>query len=50
MIWGLINTDGGWQNQLLFDLDVTITSFGQDTSGEIYFVSDNGGVFRLAPQ
>jgi hypothetical protein len=50
MIWGLINTDSGWQNQLLFDLDVTITSFGQDTSGEIYFVSDNGGVFRLAPQ
>jgi hypothetical protein len=50
MIWGLINTDGGWQNQLLFDLDVTITSFGQDTLGEIYFVSDNGGVFRLAPQ
>lgn len=47
MIWGLVHTDSGWQRQLLFDLDVTITSFGQDRSGEVYLVSDNGGVFRL---
>jgi glucose/arabinose dehydrogenase len=50
MIWGLIHSDSGWQHQLLFDLDVTITSFGQDTSGEIYLVSDNGQVLRLAHQ
>ena len=50
MIWGLIQTNGGWQNQLLFDMDVTITSFGQDENGEVYLVSDNGGIFRLAPQ
>ena len=50
MIWGLIQTDGGWQTQLLFDVDVTITSFGQDENGEIYLVSDNGGIFRLVPQ
>jgi glucose/arabinose dehydrogenase len=50
MIWGLINTEGGWQNQLLFDVDVTITSFGQDGAGELYLISDNGGIFRLAPQ
>lgn len=50
MIWGLINTDGGWQNQLLFDTDLTITSFGQDASGELYLVSDNGGIYRLVPQ
>ena len=50
MIWGLIRTDAGWQNQLLFDIDVTITSFGQDEAGELYIVSDNGGIFRLAPQ
>ena len=49
-IWGLIHTANGWQAQKLFDLDVNITSFGQDTSGEIYLVSDNGGVFRLAHQ
>jgi hypothetical protein len=35
---------------LLFDLNVTITSFGQDTSGEIYLVSDNGDILRLGRQ
>ena len=50
MVWGLIQIDGGWQNQLLFDVDVTITSFGQDENGEIYLVSDNGGIFRLVSQ
>ena len=50
MIWGVIQTDGGWQNQLLFDVSVTITSFGQDEAGEIYLLSDNGGIFRLVPQ
>jgi glucose/arabinose dehydrogenase len=50
IIWGLLQTDAGWQNQMLFDVDVTITSFGQDETGEIYLVSDNGGIFRLAAQ
>ncbi len=49
-IWGLLQTDGGWQVQRLFDVDVTITSFGQDDAGEIYLISDNGGIFRLSPQ
>lgn len=47
LIWGLIQSDGGWQAQLLFDLDVTITSFGQDSSGELYILSDSGSIFRL---
>jgi hypothetical protein len=50
MIWGLIQVNGGWQTQLLFDVDFTITSFGQDENGEVYLVSDAGGIFRLAPQ
>jgi glucose/arabinose dehydrogenase len=50
MIWGLIQSDGGWQTQLLFDVDVTITSFGKDENGEVYLISDNGGVFRLVRQ
>ena len=50
MIWGLIHSESGWQSQLLFDLDVTITSFGQDESGELYLLSDSGGVFRLIHQ
>ena len=47
LMWGLINSNGTWQSQPLFDLDVTITSFGQDTAGELYILSDSGGVFRL---
>lgn len=49
LIWGLIGTDNGWQEQLLFDVDVTITSFGQDETGEVYLVSDSGGIYRLGP-
>lgn len=50
MIWGLIRTDNGWQNQLLFDLDLTLTSFGQDETGELYLVSDSGEILRLVQQ
>jgi glucose/arabinose dehydrogenase len=46
-VWGLFKAPGGWQNQRLYDLDVPITSFGQDPAGELYLVSDNGGIFRL---
>jgi glucose/arabinose dehydrogenase len=49
-IWGLIRGSESWQNKQLFDVDVNITSFGQDAAGEIYLVSDNGEVYRLARQ
>lgn len=47
IIWGVLRTDSGWQSQQLYDMDVTITSFGQDVAGEVYLVSDNGGIYRL---
>ncbi len=50
IIWGLIGSGNSWQNQQLFDVDITITSFGQDGSGEIYLISDNGGIYRLVRQ
>ena len=46
-IWGLILSNGQWQSQLLFETGVTITSFGQDEFGEIYFSSDVGGIYHL---
>jgi glucose/arabinose dehydrogenase len=46
-VWGLIHSDGGWQNQVLFDALGNITSFGQDESGEIYIVLDGGQILRL---
>lgn len=48
IIWGLIRSNDGWQKQLLFDVDVTITSFGQDEAGEVYLVSDTGTIYRLS--
>jgi glucose/arabinose dehydrogenase len=47
-IWGLIHADNTWQKQELFDVDFTITSFGQDEKGEVYAVSDSGSVYRLS--
>ena len=49
-IWGLIHSDNNWQSKQLFDLDLPITSFGQDQSGELYLLSDSGGIFRLVHQ
>jgi glucose/arabinose dehydrogenase len=47
-IWGLVQSgDGEWQNQLLYNLNQLITSFGQDEAGEIYLVGRAGGVFKL---
>ena len=48
LIWGLIHSGNNWQKQQLFDVDFNITSFGQDENGEVYLVSDSGGVYKLA--
>lgn len=48
LIWGLIHAGDTWQKQQLFDVDYTITSFGQDEKGEMYLVSDSGGIYRLS--
>ena len=50
LIWGLIHSNDGWQKQQLFDMAVTITSFGEDEAGEIYLLSDSGMVYRLVRQ
>lgn len=47
-VWGLFLSNGSWQSQVIFETGVTITSFGQDESGEIYLASDNGSVYILA--
>jgi glucose/arabinose dehydrogenase len=49
-IWGLIHSEGGWQNEILFDTDINITSFAEDDAGEIYLVGDRGEIMRLVPQ
>lgn len=47
-IWGLIKSNNGWQKQQLFDMDFTITSFGQDEMGEVYLLSDIGNIYKLS--
>lgn len=46
-VWGLFLSNGQWQNQRLFETEITITSFGQGQNGEIYLASDNGSVYTL---
>lgn len=48
LIWGLFrDPSGNWRNRLLFQTGTTITSFGEDEAGEIYFVSYDGSLYRL---
>ncbi len=47
-IWGLFQaTNGEWQNQLLFEIDAFISSFGVDEHGEIYVLDLMGTIFKL---
>ena len=46
-VWGLIRSDGGWQNQVLYSGVGRITSFGQDEAGEVYLILDSGQILRL---
>jgi glucose/arabinose dehydrogenase len=49
-IWGMIRPEAGasWQNQLLFETNQRINSFGQDEAGELYILSDSGEILKLA--
>ncbi len=49
-VWGLLQSpDGAWQNQLLFETGMNITSFGSDDAGEVYLLDYSGGdIYRLA--
>ncbi len=50
-IFGLVqHADGQWENQLLFDTNFQITSFGLDETGEIYVVNRSGSIFQLQAQ
>jgi hypothetical protein len=47
-IWGLLrDPQSGWRNQVLFETDATITSFGEDQTGELYLIDRGGSVFNL---
>lgn len=48
LIWGLLrDPQGQWQSAILFDTGGNITTFGEDTAGEVYLADHNGGIYRL---
>ncbi|MCB9135038.1 MAG: PQQ-dependent sugar dehydrogenase [Anaerolineales bacterium] len=50
-IWGLLrDANGVWQETLLFQTGLNITSFGQDEAGEVYLVARQGEVYKLIGQ
>ncbi len=46
-IWGLVKSGDGWQNQVLFETNFNISSFGVDESGELYLASLGGTIYKL---
>jgi hypothetical protein len=51
-IWGLLpeasgTASGARMGSLLFESGAQITTFGQDTAGEVYFADRRGGIYRL---
>jgi glucose/arabinose dehydrogenase len=50
-ILGLLqHSDGTWESQLLYALDMNITSFGLDENGELYVVDRNGAIYEFQAQ
>jgi glucose/arabinose dehydrogenase len=51
LIWGLLHDgQGNWQNEVLFDTDYRISSFGTDVAGRVYLIDHaTGAIYRLAP-
>jgi len=47
-IWGLKRNGAVWQNNLLLDSPLTISSFGEDEAGELYLTNHaTGDIYRI---
>jgi glucose/arabinose dehydrogenase len=47
-IWGAWPGDGGWQRALVFETGATISTFGEDEAGELYFADYGlGAIYRI---
>lgn len=47
-IWGLRKAGDAWENQLLMDSDLAISTFGQDQAGNLYAADHSGGgVYKI---
>lgn len=46
-IWAMKQTSGAWRVAELLDTELSISSFGEDSRGELYVVDHGGDVYRL---
>jgi glucose/arabinose dehydrogenase len=51
-LWGLLHTpdvsaEAKWTTNLLYETGANITTFGQDTGGEVYLADRSGAIYRL---
>jgi glucose/arabinose dehydrogenase len=47
-IWGAWRHEGTWERMLVFDTDATISTFGEDEAGELYFADYGmGAIYRI---
>ncbi len=47
VIWGLRRGTSGWEDTILLETDLRISSFGEDERGTVYVVDYSGSVFAL---
>jgi len=48
-LWGLRQSEGGWENRLLLPTDYSISSFGEDENGDVWLVNFGGSIHRVEP-
>ncbi len=50
LIWGAYrDASGTWQKTVLYDLDMQLSSFAEDETGELYVVGYGGTIYQFAP-
>lgn len=48
IIWSSFrNADGAWQTNVFMDTNYSISSFGEDETGELYLVNQGGSILKL---
>lgn len=46
-LWGLQRDGATWETRLLLDTDFTISTFGEDDTGNLYLADYGGGLYRI---
>jgi glucose/arabinose dehydrogenase len=47
-IWGAWRDQGSWRRALIFDTDATLSTFGEDEAGELYFADFGlGAIYKI---